>query len=262
MKLHVGGHLAALKIEKLTLQFGQEQKYPFPLMSGPCEPRRRARGSPFTAQPAVLTGLRAPWLHPNSCPKTQLFLGKMNAEGAPKVCYCTVRDTGALIALRIQRVDRLISENDKKCHHFKEIRERIVRVCGKHCCSKHGQQWGKVQQFTWKDEEILRWTMVEKPKHPTEGTWERWKWASPRAPGGDCTSPGWKTIGKEPLCNSSPHFCSHEELQQTAWRRKTCSVLPKAGHCQEQEPGSDWQCGSTSVHTPHSQSGQTSPMPH
>lgn len=30
MKLHVGGHLAALKIEKLTLQFGQEQKYPFP----------------------------------------------------------------------------------------------------------------------------------------------------------------------------------------------------------------------------------------
>lgn len=48
MKLHVGGHLAALKIEKLTLQFGQEQKYPFPLLSGPCKPRHRARGSPFT----------------------------------------------------------------------------------------------------------------------------------------------------------------------------------------------------------------------
>lgn len=43
MKLHVGGHLATLKIEKLTLQLGQEQKYPFTLPSGPCKPRHHAK---------------------------------------------------------------------------------------------------------------------------------------------------------------------------------------------------------------------------
>lgn len=43
MKVHVGGRLAALKIEKLTLQLGQEQKYPFALPSGPCKPGRRAK---------------------------------------------------------------------------------------------------------------------------------------------------------------------------------------------------------------------------
>lgn len=99
MKLHVGGHLAALKIEKLMLQFCQEQKYPFPLPSGPCKPRHRARGSPFTTRPAVLTGLLG--FPPTPAPKYD-YLGNMNAEGACKVCYCTVRDTGALTAWKIQ----------------------------------------------------------------------------------------------------------------------------------------------------------------
>lgn len=49
---------------------------------------------------------------------------------------------------------------------------------------------------------------------PQEGTWERLKRTSPRRPEGDSTSHGRKTIRKEPLCNSSPHLCSHEE--QTA----------------------------------------------
>lgn len=34
-------------------------------------------------------------------------------------------------------------ENNNKCHHFKEIREGIVRACGKNWCAKHG--WQKVQ---------------------------------------------------------------------------------------------------------------------
>lgn len=112
MKLHVGGHLAALKIEKLTLQSGQEQKYPFPLRSGPCEPRHRARGSPFTAGPAVLTGLLG--FTPTPAPKPD-YLGNMNAEGAPQGlllhheghrCTHCLESSNHVLFLR---VDRLIA---------------------------------------------------------------------------------------------------------------------------------------------------------
>jgi len=35
--------VAALRIEELTLQLGQEQKYSFTLLSGPCKARHRAK---------------------------------------------------------------------------------------------------------------------------------------------------------------------------------------------------------------------------
>lgn len=65
MKLHVGGHLAALKIEKLTLQSGQEQKHPFTLPSGPCKPRPCAKE--LTTCTVPLMGQKASWL----CTSTQ-----------------------------------------------------------------------------------------------------------------------------------------------------------------------------------------------
>lgn len=106
-------------------------------------------------------------------------------------------------------------ENNKKCHHFKEIRERIVRACGKHCCSKHRQQREKeVQQLTWKDEGILRWTTIEKPKHPTRGDMGEIKADKPKETRGwqHLTWP--KNHKKGTPVHSSPHLCSHEE--QTA----------------------------------------------
>lgn len=123
----------------------------------------------------------------------------------------------------------LYEENNKKCHHFKEIRERLVRACGKHCCSKHTQQWEKsaaIDMKRWRNPEMNPEKPnpemnPEKPSTPQEGTWERLKQTSPRRPGGDSTSPGQKHIGKELLCISSPHLCGHEEQTAAA----NCQVV-------------------------------------
>lgn len=83
MKLHVGGHLAALKIEKLTLQFGQEQKYPFPLRSGPCEPGT-VPGAPHSLHNLQLSqGQGLLGFTPSPAPKWD-YLGKVDGEGAPR----------------------------------------------------------------------------------------------------------------------------------------------------------------------------------
>lgn len=148
----------------------------------------------------------------------------------------------------------LYEENNKKCHHFKEIRERIVRACGKHCCSKHRQQWEKeVQQLTWKDEWILRWTTMEKPKHPTRRDMGEIKADKPKEIRGwrHLTWP--KNRKKGTPCAIHHHICAamkSRQLQQTAklwpaWRRKPSSALPKTGHCQELDPGSDGRRGNT-----------------
>lgn len=126
-------------------------------------------------------------------------------------------------------------ENNKKCHHFKEIRERIVRACGKHCCSKHRQQWEKsaaTHMKRWRDE--LWWKSKSTSQ---EGTLERWKWARPGRPEGDSNSwlenPQERTPVQFSTTSVQPWRANCQA--ETCLKEKTSPVLPKTGHCQEQD---------------------------